>query len=160
MKKKVYMGFVGILLLVGALFSVFLFSKVEGHASLRDFEGDITIYRSGGCGCCGGYKSYLEKKGNTEVKIVSLENTTSIEKKYGVPEGLESCHTMIIGDYFIEGHVPLEAIDKLLEEKPNIAGIAMAGMPQGSPGMPGTKKGDFIIYAVNHDGSYKEFMRI
>lgn len=160
MKKKVYMGFVGVLLLVGALFSVFLFSKVEGQASLSDFEGSITIYRSGGCGCCGIYKSYLEKKGHADANIVSLENTTSIEEKYGVPEELKSCHTMIVGNYFIEGHVPLKTIDKLLGEKPDIAGIAMAGMPQGSPGMPGTKKGDFIIYAVNHDGSYKEFMRI
>ncbi len=92
--------------------------------------------------------------------MISLENTTSIEKKYGVPKELESCHMMIVGDYFVEGHVPLEAINKLLGEKPDIVGIAMAGMPSGSPGMPGSKEGDFIIYAVNYNGSYKEFMRI
>ena len=56
--------------------------------------------------------------------------------------------------------MPLEAVEKLLKEQPDIAGIAMPGMPEGSPGMPGSKRGDFVIYAVNNDGSYSEFMRI
>ena len=73
---------------------------------------------------------------------------------------MESCHTVVIGDYFIEGHIPLEAVEKLLVEKPDIKGIAMPGMPSGSPGMPGAKKGDFVIYAVNNDGTTEEFMRI
>ena len=73
---------------------------------------------------------------------------------------MEICHTTIIGDYFVEGHVPLEAVEKLLTEKPDIKGIAMPGMPSGSPGMPGAKKGDFVIYAVNRDGSYEEWTRL
>ena len=60
----------------------------------------------------------------------------------------------------MEGHVPLEAIEKLLQEKPDIKGIAMPGMPSGAPGMLGKKTGDFVVYAVNNDGSYEEFMRI
>ena len=85
---------------------------------------------------------------------------SSVKANYEIPSQLESCHTAVIGDYFVEGHVPLEAVEKLLMEKPDVAGIAMPGMPSGSPGMPGTKRGDFIVYSVNNDGSYEEFMRI
>ena len=66
----------------------------------------------------------------------------------------------IYGNYFVEGHIPIEAIKKLLVEKPDIKGIAMPGMPSGSPGMPGAKDGQFIIYAVAKDGSTYEFMRV
>ena len=154
---------IGVLVIVGALFFVLPNSKVNGYTSLNNFKEDITIYKSLSCGCCGIYADYFENKGNVDVKIVDVGGDTSIKTKYGVPEELQSCHTTIIGDYFVEGHVPLEAINKMLEEKPNIAGIAMSGMsgmPAGSPGMPGTKEEAFVIYAVNHDGSYNEFMRI
>ena len=73
---------------------------------------------------------------------------------------MESCHTTVIGEYFVEGHVPVEAIEKLLAEKPDVAGIGMPGMPSGSPGMPGAKQGQFIIYSINKDGTINEFMRI
>ena len=73
---------------------------------------------------------------------------------------MQSCHTTTIGNYFVEGHIPIEAIEKLMTEKPNIKGIAMPGMPSGSPGMPGAKQGPFIIYAIGNDGSVGEFMRM
>ena len=89
-----------------------------------------------------------------------MESLDSFKKEHEIPSELESCHTTIIGGYFVEGHIPLEAVEKLLKEKPDIKGIAMPGMPSGSPGMPGAKKGDFVVYKVNNDGSYDEFMRI
>jgi len=73
--------------------------------------------------------------------------------KKDVPLNLRTCHTTMVGDYFVEGHVPYEAIEKLLEEKPDIAGIALPGMPSGAPGMTGFKSGPFVIYSVNHDGN-------
>jgi hypothetical protein len=72
---------------------------------------------------------------------------------------LQSCHTVVIGDYYIEGHVPIEAILRLLEEKPAVDGIALPGMPQGSPGMDGEKEGPFTIYAIA-GGQVTEFMTI
>ena len=63
-------------------------------------------------------------------------------------------------DYFVEGHVPIEAIEKLMAEKPDIAGIALPGMPSGSPGMGGSRSGQFVIYAIGKDGTTTEFMRI
>jgi len=72
---------------------------------------------------------------------------------------MQSCHTTEIGDYFVEGHVPIEAIDKLLAEKPDIDGITLPDMPAGSPGMPGVKREEFVIYSLK-DGESSEFMRI
>ncbi len=118
-----------------------------------------TIFKSSGCGCCGVYSQYMEKKG-FNVQVVDTEDLDSVKSKYKIPVSMQSCHTTVVGDYFVEGHVPAEAIEKLLAEKPDIAGIAMPGMPSGSPGMPGSKRGPFIVYAVNKDGSTAEFMRI
>jgi len=78
---------------------------------------------------------------------------SSIKEQYGVPREMESCHTSIFGDYVVEGHMPFEAITKMLEEKPEINGIALPNMPAGSPGMPGTKKGPFTIYALSDDST-------
>ena len=89
-----------------------------------------------------------------------MESLDETKRKYEIPPQMESCHTIIVGNYFVEGHVPLEAVEKLLREKPNIKGIAMPGMPSGSPGMPGAKNGDFVIYGVNQDGTTFEFARL
>ena len=134
--------------------------KASSFENVRNFQGEIKLYKSGSCGCCGVYSSYFRSKGNSETEISSMESIDSIKQEYEIPLELESCHTTIIGDYFIEGHIPLEAVERLMMEKPDIKGIAMPGMPSGSPGMPGTKKSDFIVYQVNNDGSYDEFMRI
>lgn len=117
------------------------------------------VYRSPNCDCCGNYVSYLKKKG-FEVEIKSVVSTSEIQKQYGVPNNLSSCHTTVIGDYAIEGHVPVEAIAKLLEEKPAIRGTALPGMPSGSPGMPGPKRGAFSIYSFKEDGKSDIFVSI
>ena len=160
MKKRIYWGFAGGLLLVVTLFLFISASGTHNHDDLKSFRGDIAIYKSANCGCCGIYGSYFKSRGNSNAKVITVEDIDSIKSKYNVPAELQSCHTTIVGNYFVEGHIPLKAVNKLLEERPDIAGIAMPGMPSGSPGMPGTKKGDFVIYSVNRDGSYGEFMRI
>ena len=139
---------------------IFTRGSADSFETLGNFNGEIKIYKSMSCGCCDVYASYFKGKGNSNTEIVNTEDLDSIKEQYGVPSGMESCHTTIIGDYFVEGHIPLEAIEKLLQEKPNIKGIAMPGMPSGSPGMLGQKAGDFVIYSIKHDGSYEEFMRI
>lgn len=120
---------------------------------------EAVIYRSSSCGCCSAFGSYLQGKGY-QVKSVTQEYLAPIKKQYGVPPSMETCHTVVIGDYFIEGHVPVEAIEKLLAEKPAIKGIALPGMPSASPGMPGSKQEPFTIYAVQLDGQITTFMVI
>ena len=82
-----------------------------------------------------------------------------IKEKYNIPIEMQSCHTTILDKYFIEGHVPIEAINKLLKEKPDIDGIALPGMPIGTPGMPGKKEEPYIIYQLV-DGESSVFMII
>jgi len=157
MKKK-YSWVIGILILFLLIF--FLIPKSSSFEEIDAFEGEVNIYKTTTCGCCLIYYQYFNSKTKLKVNEINVQDLDSIRNQYGVPSGLQSCHTTIIGDYFVEGHIPLEAIEKLLKENPDIKGIAMPGMPSGSPGMPGQKYGDFIIYAVNHEGNYSEFMRI
>ncbi|HLC65429.1 MAG TPA: DUF411 domain-containing protein [Candidatus Nanoarchaeia archaeon] len=122
-------------------------------------EKKITVFKSPTCGCCDIYSKYMKNQG-FEVEVTNTYDMDPIKSKYSIPPQLTSCHTTIVGDYFVEGHVPFEAVVKLLTEKPDIAGIGMPGMPSGSPGMQGAKQGQFVISAVGKDGSISEFMRI
>ena len=92
---------------------------------------------------------YLRNKG-VNVKPMLTTNMEDVKQKMNVPNNMQSCHTTKIGDYFIEGHVPIEAIEKLLQEKPSISGIALPNMPSGSPGMPGKKLSGFQIYSITN----------
>jgi hypothetical protein len=110
-----------------------------------------TVYKSPYCGCCESYIARLGKAG-IEVTVKNVEKLDIVKRMTGVPEQLESCHTMMIGGYVVEGHVPLAAVKRLLAERPKIRGIALPGMPQGSPGMGGEKAGPFTIYSLTESG--------
>lgn len=119
------------------------------------------VYKSPSCGCCSVFASYLDKYDDYEVKTEDRDDMSSIKTKLDVPRSLESCHTTELDGYVIEGHIPEDAIQKLLSERPDIKGIGMAGMPAGSPGMPGPKTADFVIYEITHQGEKGDvFMRI
>lgn len=126
---------------------------------VKSLDGNkIIVYKSQSCGCCTGYVSFLKSKGFL-VEVIDIQDMSVVKDKYNIPVSMRSCHTAIVDDYFIEGHMPIEAINKLLEEKPNIDGIALPGMPSGSPGMPGRKTEEWNIYSIK-DGSYSEFITI
>lgn len=93
------------------------------------------------------------------METIYTEDMASIKAGYKIPRDMESCHTTVIGDYFVEGHVPIKAVEKLLNEKPNIEGIALPGMPSGSPGMSGAKVEKFKIYAISN-GTARSFMTL
>jgi hypothetical protein len=112
---------------------------------------EVTLYKSPQCGCCGGHADYLRKNG-FKVEVKPTHELAEISRNAGVPEELQGCHTSFIEGYVVDGHVPIDTIRKLLNERPAIAGITLPGMPLGSPGMLGGKEGPFIIYAVTKDG--------
>ncbi len=114
----------------------------------------VTIYQSKTCDCCAQYVPYLESEG-FQVKVIFIEDRTSMWEQYKILPDMRSCHTAIIDGYFVEGHMPSEAIMKLLKERPAIDGIALPGMPAGSPGMPGQKTEAFIIYAITDGVVYE-----
>jgi hypothetical protein len=109
-----------------------------------------TLYKTPQCTCCEGYAAYLRENG-FEVDVKPTNDLARISKKAGVPEDLQGCHTMFIEGYVVDGHVPVQVVKKLLSERPKIAGITLPGMPEGSPGMSGRKRGPFVIYAVSKD---------
>src|SRR5688572_28855168 len=94
----------------------------------------ITVFKTPTCGCCGIWVNHLKSNG-FQVIVNEVPNTAEYQRKYGVPAGLESCHTAIVEGYTIEGHVPATEIQRLLKERPKAKGLAVPGMPLGSPGM-------------------------
>lgn len=152
--KKILIG----LALVIVVSAVGLYLKVESGVGTAEAKTKVTVYKSPDCGCCVQHAAYLRGLG-FKVEIKNISNMSSIKKQHQISSEMESCHTEIIEGYFVEGHVPVEAINKLLEEKPDIDGISLPGMPSGSPGMPGLKLKDFVIYSIT-DGVFSEFMRL
>ena len=110
-----------------------------------------TLYKNPSCTCCEGYAQYLDKNG-FQVDVKPTNDLAEISRDAGVPEELEGCHTMFVGRYVVDGHVPVEVVRKLLAERPQIAGITLPGMPSGSPGMGGPRLGTWTIYAVTKGG--------
>jgi hypothetical protein len=108
----------------------------------------LTLYKDPACGCCAGHADYLRAHGFA-VTIIETADLDAIRQRYGVPEALAGCHTILAEGYVIEGHVPIEPIRRLLAERPDIIGISLAGMPEGSPGMGGEKTGPFTIYQID-----------
>ena len=115
----------------------------------------ITMYRDPNCGCCLAWADHMEQGDKHEVTSVDHPDMGAVKAESGVPNDLRSCHTAIVEGYVIEGHVPAEQIEKLLEEKPEgVIGLAVPGMPIGSPGMEvGNRKQPYQVIAFRKDGS-------
>lgn len=114
-----------------------------------------TMYKNPQCNCCEEYAKYLRNNGFS-VTVKLTHNMSLISRQNGVPEKLAGCHTMLVGGYVVEGHVPVSAINKLLAERPRIKGISLPGMPAGSPGMTGDKAEPFTVYEIS-EGEPKVF---
>ena len=97
-------------------------------------KDQITVWKSPACGCCGEWVAHLQKSGFVVVTN-DVKDTASVRQKLGLPDKFASCHTAQLGNYVIEGHVPAQELRRLLREKPSARGLAVPGMPTGSPGM-------------------------
>lgn len=137
------------------LASAILLGATSAQAALPE---EATLYKNPQCGCCDEYARHLEEQG-VEVTIVDNVVLGEIKQQAGVPYGLGSCHTIEMGEYWIEGHVPMEAVTKLFEEQPNVDGIGLAGMPIGTPGMPGPQSEPYNVYTFS-DQQDEPFMTL
>lgn len=113
--------------------------------------GSVTMYKSPTCECCKKYGDHLAAVDDVTMSTSETDDLSGVKSDFDVPGDLESCHTIDAGEYVIEGHVPLVALEKLATERPDVRGIALAGMPAGSPGMSGTKEGTFTVYAFSEN---------
>ena len=109
---------------------------------------EAVLQRNPGCMCCEQYAAVLNDKGYA-TQVVNSDDLAVFNEKHGVAPALASCHTTLIGRYVIVGHVPEAAVAKLLREQPDIKGIALPGMPVGSPGMPGQQQGPLVVRTLS-----------
>jgi hypothetical protein len=130
----------------------------ESETTQLDIQQVATVYKSPTCGCCLGHVEAMNARG-IKTEVIVTEEMDAVKAENGIGQDHQACHTTIMGDYFIEGHVPMEAIDALMADQPAVDGIGLARMPSGSPGMPGPKSAPFAVYqAVN--GTFSDFMSI
>jgi len=117
----------------------------------------ITVYRSPTCSCCGKWMEHL-KQNNFTIKDIPTEDMNAIKHKYGVSDEMASCHTTVVNGYVVEGHVPADDIKALLKAKPNVVGIAVPQMPNGTPGMEmGGKQDPYNVMSFDSDKHYQVF---
>lgn len=119
----------------------------------------MTVYKSPSCGCCKSWVTHMQGAGFT-VKVIDMDDLTAVKKNAGVPQKLQSCHTALVGAYVIEGHVPADLVKKMLNQKPQITGLAVAGMVTGSPGMEmGESKDPYDVIAFDRTGKTSVFAK-
>ena len=127
-------------------------------AALAQSALGITVYKTPYCGCCHLWVEHLKANGFA-VTPKDVNDTAPIRQKLNMPAALGSCHTAVINGYVIEGHVPAEDIKRLLKEKPKALGLAVPGMPLGSPGMESANPQPYETLLVMKDGSTKVWAR-
>lgn len=129
-----------------------------GYATAQTFK-HVEVWKDASCGCCKDWLAHLEKNG-FKTTVFETGNTAK-RAQLGLAEKFGSCHTALIDGYVIEGHVPVSDIQRLLKEKPKALGLAVPGMPIGSPGMDGAayggRKDPFQVLLVKRDGSSQVF---
>lgn len=117
----------------------------------------MVVYKTRTCGCCSKWVDHLKANGFT-VTVNDVPSTADYRRKYGVPEQLQSCHTGVVNGYAIEGHVPAADIQRLLKKRPKAKGLAVPGMPIGSPGMEqGPRRQAYSVLLFTSDGKASEF---
>lgn len=158
MKRSAYLAAaVGALLAFGV---IALISRPVQQPAVTGLHGlEAVFYKSPTCGCCEGYADALKAAG-VRLKVVNdAEATNEAKVKHGIPTHAYSCHTFVIDGYVVEGHVPLEALERFLAERPDADGIVLPGMPTGTPGMPGPKVAPYQILLLD-DGQLSPYLTL
>ncbi len=118
----------------------------------------VMVYKSPTCGCCDNWVDHMRANG-FRVQVQDVPDIMAVKAQYGVPGDLTSCHTAVVDGYIVEGHVPAREVQRLLSERPAVKGIAVPGMPIGSPGMevPGARPQPYNVVAFDGEGNTHVF---
>lgn len=143
---------------VVSVLSVLLIGTVATLVGQQQARPTVDVYKSATCGCCSKWVEHLQANGFT-VRTTNREDLADLKAKRGVPRRVQSCHMAVVNGYVVEGHVPAADVQRLLKERPAIVGLAVPGMPIGSPGMemPGRKAQPFDVLAFDKDGQTRVF---
>ena len=127
---------------------------------LRAADNEVTVYKVPTCGCCTKWVDHLKENG-FQVTVHDVESTDEYSARSGVPETARSCHIGVVAGYAVEGHVPAADILRLLKERPKAKGLAVPGMPVGSPGMdfPGGPPGEYTVVLIGEDGELIDYQQ-
>tara|TARA_S200000501_G_scaffold348014_1_gene362878 strand:- start:86 stop:580 length:495 start_codon:yes stop_codon:yes gene_type:complete len=137
-----------------ASFGVVSMAHADNHSNITH-RGTMHVVKSPTCGCCSAWVALARREGY-DIKVKDTQDVTSVKLDNDVPDTMWACHTAIIDGYVVEGHVPFAALAKLLKERPNITGIAVPGMPGGSPGMGNDPTAKFDVIAFGGDAGEGE----
>ena len=143
-------------LLLGAGLGITIIAAAPRHLSAAG--ATLRVLKARGCGCCDLWVAHLRDNGFT-CAVEEYADLTPLKDRLGVPAQLRSCHTALLDEYVIERHVPALALTHLLTRRPPFAGLAVPGMPTGSPGMPGEPVEEYAVIAFNRTGQGEVFMR-
>jgi len=162
-KLAIFASLAGLIFVVVAFTSLSADSQAPETAS-PEARAKVVLYKTPTCGCCGKWAEHMEKAGfEVEVHNMANQALTAVKLSHGIESKFWSCHTAVIGDYLVEGHVPADQVIKMLDEKPEIAGLAVPGMPTGSPGMEVPDKTQWDTYnvlAFQKDGASSVYKHI
>ena len=126
----------------------------------RPAATQMEVYKSPTCGCCAKWVEHVRQAGFS-VRVTELDDAAldQVKAKHGVPRTAQSCHTALVGGYVIEGHVPASEVQRVIKEKPAVSGIAVGGMPLGSPGMevPGRAPQTYNVVTFDKQGAVKVY---
>lgn len=119
----------------------------------------VEVYKSATCGCCDEWVAHLESEG-FRVRSTNVADLAAVKRAHRIPQDAESCHTGVVDGYVIEGHVPAADVARLLRERPeNVRGLAVPGMPHGSPGMESPTPQPYAVYTLTEHGLGSVFRR-
>jgi len=156
MKTNRFLAYAALVILVagGAIWY-----KIDDYYSRQQSESpsssatEVVMYKNPGCQCCDKWADYMEGYGYKVSTVASQEQLYAAKQNQGIPQNMGSCHTALIGDYVVEGHVPIEDVQRLLSERPDAAGLVVPGMPASSPGMNTALNQPYKVYLLHNDGS-------
>lgn len=145
-------------LLITAGVATFLFWPGNSSDNMLSDKTEVVMYKNEGCQCCTKWGDHM-MEGEFTVEEVPTPVLMQVKQENGISRELASCHTALVDGYVVEGHVPIEDVRRLLEERPDAIGLAVPGMPVGSPGMetPGRTPDNYDVLLVNKDGSTSVF---
>lgn len=118
----------------------------------------MTVYKSQWCGCCTQWVAHMREHGFA-VEVEEMNDLSPIKARYGVTQELSSCHTAVVDGYVVEGHVPADLVKRLLRDRPEVVGLAVPGMPIGSPGMEGPNKEAYNVLTFDGEGKTAVYAR-
>ena len=149
-QRSLFAGIAGLMAAALVIASATLMLQEPSEAA------DIVVYKSPSCGCCGKWVDHLQANGFS-VEVKNQRDMRPVKQHFGIEGKLQSCHTGVVDGYLIEGHVPAEDIQRLLRERPAVRGLAVPGMPMGSPGMEGPRSQPYDVLAFDDDGKTSRY---